>query len=150
MPVHWKWMGNKVSKAIRDALDEVLRETAEVVEDKAKMYCPVLGEKYLKGIAVSGKYKGKKWTARKPGALRDSIITKKSKYKKGGYIVRAGGRDTFYASYVDLGTYKMQGTAFLRKATKEAQPKFFSSLAEIDRLKVPEVPDEMATYYEGI
>ena len=146
MPVNWKWMGNKVSKAIRDALDEVLRETAKVVEDKAKMYCPVMGEKYRRGIPKGAK----SWAARKPGALRDSIIMKKSKYKKGGYIVRAGGKDTFYARFVELGTYKMQGRPFLRQATKEAQPKFFSSLAEINKLKVPEVPDEMATYYEGI
>lgn len=62
---------------------------------------------------------GKKWESRQPGRLRDSIrASVHMRHDRTAVIgfLEAGSEDAFYASYVELGTYKMNPKPFLRPA----------------------------------
>lgn len=82
----------KVDKAVNFAS----KKGAELVNVEAKRRCPV-GD-YERASAHIGD-----WKQRKKGSLRKSIKIKKSKYKNGGYLVTAGGYNTYYAVWVELG-----------------------------------------------
>lgn len=95
------WNSKKIIDEINAKKEIAAKKIAAQIKKSAQELCPV-GE-WERNVAAKGRYKGKSWTARKPGTLKKSIRYKKSKYKDGGCIVTAGGLDAFYASFVELG-----------------------------------------------
>lgn len=55
----------------------------------------------------------------KSGALKRSIIAKKSKFKGGGAIIKAGGGDEYYASFIEFGRKNAAAHPFLRPALEK-------------------------------
>ena len=88
-----KWDVRKCLKATDKTVDDKLEKCARSVQDTAKMICPV-----------------------KTGKARDSIKALKSKFTDGGYIVRGGGGDEYYFTYLELGSVNISPHAMLRKA----------------------------------
>lgn len=88
-----RWFPEKFLKEVDRVIGRNLQEVAEKVEADAKFLCPV-----------------------DSGDLKKSIKSYKSKYEDGGYIVWAGGGDEYYASFVELGTWKMDKKPFLNPA----------------------------------
>ena len=65
---------------------------------------------------------GDKWRSRTPGRLRASVRSSVYVRRDGSAILlflEAGDKDAFYASYVELGTYKMKPQPYLRPAFTE-------------------------------
>ena len=62
---------------------------------------------------------GKKWESREPGRLRKSIRASVYLMKERPGVIlflEAGDENSFYASFVEFGTYKMRPRPFLRQA----------------------------------
>ena len=130
MRVDWdsRTVISKVDKAVKAAS----KKGADLVALDAKHNCPVGEfEKSSKGgFALD-------WKQRKPGTLRDSIKVQKSRFKGGGYIVKAGGYMAYYAQWVELGAparsaeqwrtaghaYPVPRQPFLRPAANQNQRK---------------------------
>lgn len=73
--------------------------------------------------------------ARHPtGKLSSEIEIKKSKFPDGGYIVQAqgpGNYDKFYASFVELGTFKDEALPYLRPALHKNKAKILRRFKEM-------------------
>jgi hypothetical protein len=96
------WDARPYTAMVRRALDEVVREGALQTEEDAK--------RNLERMAPDSS-----------GTLASEIDIRASEYKDGGWLVEAQGRGNykkFYASFVELGTSKMEGLAYLRKALR--------------------------------
>jgi HK97 gp10 family phage protein len=108
-----KWDATAYLKEVRRALNEIVEYGAKMTEEDAK--------KNLERMAPNS-----------TGKLASQIDIKKSKFKDGGWVVEAQGagnydvvtsksgkiRRRYYASFVELGTSKMQGLGYLRKALR--------------------------------
>lgn len=101
-------------EAIRKAVDEGALASANFVKKKADQFVPV--GKIKRPLYVKGKYKGKSWTARRPGQLKRTGYVVKSKFKNGGAIVLYGSFNAFYAFMRHWGTVKIKGSQWLKKA----------------------------------
>jgi len=91
------WKPEQFKKAVGIGVDEILKEGAERILSDARANVPV-----------------------KTGTLQREIEVKVSKYD--GYIVQAQGPknyDRYYASFVELGTWKMKARPYLRPALKK-------------------------------
>jgi len=118
-----EWFGARIFKEVKDVVSGNEKSSAERIYRDAKKNCPV-GKWERTGTAQ------KTWKARKPGSLKNSIELHKSKFKDGGYIVGAGNRDVFYASFVELGVpaHGIPKKSFLRGALKREEGRFWRSL----------------------
>jgi HK97 gp10 family phage protein len=132
-----EWNDKEIITEITSKTEKLTEKAAKIVEAEAKRLCPV-GD-WEKGIAKTGKYAGRSWTARRPGKLRDAITAAKSKFKDGGWIVYvpAQGSDTYYVRWVELGAparsheqwrsaghkYPVPRQPFLRPALKKSKVK---------------------------
>jgi hypothetical protein len=110
------WNPEKFDQEFANASMVRLRKAAEVIAGKARSKCPV--GTISRPVAQKGKYAGKSWTARKPGALKKTIrvVEKHDQHGKpiaAGRDIRvyAGNYDVYYAKIVE---YKNK--AFLRPA----------------------------------
>lgn len=97
-----RWYGNERKSDIKNNAKDIIMEKGYFVEEQAKRLCPV-----------------------DTGTLRSSIHTKYNPVEVAVYIgtnkdamLKASqtGTVTFYAPYVEFGTYKMKPRPFLRPA----------------------------------
>ena len=91
-----EWNDTKLLNKVDDLIEESARSGAVKVAQAARSLAP--------------------WDS---GVLATSIKIEKSKFKDGGYMVVAQGPnnyDRFYATFVELGTYKTRPQPFLRPA----------------------------------
>ena len=95
-----KWNDKKFLKITMKEVDDKLEQCADNVRDDAKSICPV-----------------------KTGAARNSIEALKSKYKDGGYIIKGGGGDEYYFTYLELGSVRHTPVAPLRKSLQKNKRK---------------------------
>lgn len=125
------WDDNPFLAVINKNMAPKLRKSANIVANIARDNVPISDpgrerKRYARRKGKSdkkkrtGKYK-KSWQERKPGSLLKSIKVVKSKYKDGGYLVKVGGRDTYYWFFVEYGTSKMYPTWFMAKALRTAK-----------------------------
>ena len=123
-----EWFGQVNLNQVTAIVEWSEKASAERIEKEAIASCPV-GE-WERSVSGGPKHGGKSWTARKPGALRDSIKARKSKFKDGGWIVIAGNEDVFYASFVELGVpaHDIKKRPFMRRAKKNEEKKFYNYL----------------------
>ena len=104
------WNAEKVLKGVIAASMDRLEEIGKIIADKAKTLAPV-------GVDRAQYKTGKDWTARRAGALRDSIrVVRLHGDPKKNIRVYAGSRKVFYARFVERGTVKMRARPFLRPA----------------------------------
>ena len=97
-----QWDDRAFMREVQMALNEVVKDGAERTEEDAK--------RNLERAAPDS-----------TGTLASQIDVKASQYKDGGYLVEAQGRGNytkFYASFVELGTSKMEGLRYLRNALR--------------------------------
>jgi len=90
------WNDKEVLRVVDRELKEATKEGAEIVAASAQRRVPV-----------------------KTGDLKRSIKVKESKFEDGGHIVGAqfkGDYKKYYASFVELGTFKDRAQPFLRPA----------------------------------
>ena len=104
----FQWDEDKVLRVMEQVTDEILKDGAEDVLNEAKR------------LLTAG--------AKKPsGHLLREIGLVKSKYEGGGYFVIAQGKGhwtrPYHASFVELGTHKMDAIPFLRPAYKRHEKK---------------------------
>ena len=110
-----EWRGNHfVAEMNKLFSKEVEEKAAKNIASLAKSLCPV--GSINRRISAKGASKGKTWSSRTPGRLRESIKPYKSKYKDGGWIVHAGGFDPFYAWMVEYGVPGISPKPYLRPA----------------------------------
>ena len=109
-----KWYGQEVLKELAEMTEVEERAAAERIHKKVKKYVPVGGVK--RSVSRGGKYKGKTWTSRYPGRLKRSVKIRPGKY--GGWIVKAGDRNAYYAVFVEYGTVFTFNQKFGRKGEK--------------------------------
>ena len=121
-----KWNDAKLLKEFKAKKQVLEKNIANAVVDRAKARCPVGEYSWSKTSSRSGGY-----TQRVGGALRDSIGMRASKYKDGGYLVYAGGRDTYYASFVELGTSRQKGKGFMRGAAHAEKRAFANEVRKL-------------------
>jgi len=96
------WDARAYTREVEAALNEVVREGALRTEEDAK--------RNLERMAPDS-----------TGTLASQIAVKASQYKNGGWLVEAQGHGNytkFYASFVELGTSKMEGLRYLRNALR--------------------------------
>lgn len=97
------WKSKEFLKKVQSAVEVAAKEGAELVAEDAK------------NILMKN--------ARNPtGELASQIEIKTSRYKDGGYIVQAqgpGNYTKYRATFVELGTSKMQAIPYLRPALKK-------------------------------
>lgn len=97
------WKDKELIAAVKRELKEATKEGAEIVAESARRKVPV-----------------------KTGALRESIKVKASKFAGGGHIIEAQGKGDFqkyYASFVELGTFKDKAQPYLRPALHQNRTK---------------------------
>ena len=108
-----KWDARPYVDQVRKIIEDVIEEGAKATAEDAK--------RILERAAPDS-----------TGTLASQIDVKASKYKEGGYIVEAQGpgnyniittpggkvRRRYYASFVELGTSKMEGLGYLRKSLR--------------------------------
>jgi HK97 gp10 family phage protein len=93
MTVEVKFDLRQINQTIDDYLDINSHEIAKQIARDARQMVPV-----------------------DTGALKKSIMAKKSRFEGGGSIVRAGGKGARQAWLIEYGTKKMAKRAFLRPA----------------------------------
>ena len=98
------WYEGQVRRDVEQVVDKWADEYAKKIEGTARR---ILTQK-----------------AKKPtGHLAREIVVVKSKFKNGGYIVQAQGptrwSPPYHASFVELGTSKMEPMPYLRPAVKK-------------------------------
>ena len=94
-----EWLQKEFLEAVEQEASRVERNIAKLVESAAKAMVP-----------------------KQTGTLRREIDIKASKFKDGGYIVRAqgpGNYTRYYATFVEFGTYKDAAQPYLRPAVKK-------------------------------
>jgi hypothetical protein len=99
-----EWDARPYINEVREVLTEVVKDTAEYVEERAA--------RNLERLSPGS-----------TGHLASQVSIYKSEDGE-GYIVEAqagGSYQRYYASFVDLGTYKMPGNGFLRKALRSGK-----------------------------
>lgn len=113
---------------MRQAINEVVEAGAESTAEDAKRNL----ERNASNEALRSQLGRKHVAAKSTGTLASQIEVKASKFGDGGYIVEAQGagnydievsktgkvRRRYYASFVELGTSKMEGLGYLRKALR--------------------------------
>lgn len=125
---------------MENAVEDSSQETAKRIEKEAKRNCPVLPQDKQRAA------KGKSWTGRTSGKLRDAIKAAPSKYDDKNWIVFVPGQgsDTYYARWVELGAparkteqwhtagheYPVPRQPFLRPALMKEKAKFKSRLRQ--------------------
>jgi len=109
-----KWNDNPLLAEINKTMSPVLKKSADVLAGIAKDEVPV-------GKIDRAATKFASWKGRKGGSLKKSIKVVKSKFKDGGYLVKVGGRDTFYWFYVHYGTSTQYPTWFMWRALTKAK-----------------------------
>ena len=117
MEAKWRNMA-EVIKEIREPLHAVTRKGAEMIAKEARRNAPVGKDTWVSA--------GRSGGAMANSHLKDKIDVRKSKFKDGGYIITAhgsGNYDKFYASFVELGTYKMAAQPFMRPSIKRNRPR---------------------------
>jgi HK97 gp10 family phage protein len=100
--VRWRNV-NEVVAHVQDPLDEIAKQGAEDMANE------------MRRIVVKGE----------TGLLSEQITVEKSQFEHGGYLVIAqasGNYDTYYASFVEFGTDKMNAQPFMRPAIKKYRP----------------------------
>ena len=93
-----EWHDKELIKKVQHIADNIAEEGAKQVSADAK-----------KILMRAAKHP--------TGKLASEIEIKTSKFKDGGFIVQAqgpGNYDKFYATFVELGTHKMEAIPFLR------------------------------------
>lgn len=73
-------------------------------------------------IDAAGQAQQPGWTPRDTGALVDSITFEGAKKSGGGWIGSFGSYTINYAIYVEVGTWKMVGRFYLRRAADAVFP----------------------------
>lgn len=116
------WNPKRFDAELADVCMGRLRAAGEKLADIARDEVPV-GNIY-RPVYKSGKYAGKEWTAREPGALKSTIrvVEKWQTYstplaQNRNIRVYAGNKKVFYASIVE---YSVK--PFMRKAKRRALP----------------------------
>ena len=106
-----EWNDKEVVEKIKNAVAVACKDGAEKVARDAERLVP-----------------------KKSGGLARSIEVKESRFKDGGYLVTAqgpGNYDRFYATFVELGTFKDKPQPYLRPAlrkNKRAMQRAFENL----------------------
>lgn len=111
------WHDKKFTAEVQEVADEVAEEGADMVLNDAQQI-----------LMRDAKHP--------TGKLASEIEVKKSKFKDGGFIVIAqgpGNYDKFYATFVELGTHKMDAIPYLRPALHKNERKIQRMFK--DRLK---------------
>lgn len=108
------WDDRLFYKVVNKRMGTKLKKLANIVADDARGNVPI-------GDIERAATTFKSWAGRKPGNLLRSIQVRKSRFIDGGYIVRVGGRDTYYWFFVEYGTSKMRPYAFMRNAVKRSK-----------------------------
>ena len=102
----------EVEREIMDGLERV----GEKVASAAKQKVPV-------GVDRKPYGTGKEWTARRAGALRDSIrVVRLKGDPKMNIRVYAGSEKVYYGRFVEYGTVKMKARPFLRPSLNQFKP----------------------------
>ena len=110
----WNPQGPITAEIEKAAMDR-LERAGEVVAASARQKVPI-------GKARDPYKTGKEWTARKAGALRDSIrVTRLKDDAKQNIRVYAGNKEVYYARFVEYGTVKMKAKPYLRPALNGAK-----------------------------
>jgi hypothetical protein len=73
------------------------------------------------------------WTPRDTGTLANSITFEGVKRDGNGWLGSFGSYDVHYAIYVEIGTYKMAGRFYLRRAADAIFPTLPGRIAEMLR-----------------
>lgn len=97
------WQGAKVKRKVDMSMQRWAKRSAMMVANEARRNTPV-GRVFRSAGAGQ-----KQWQARTPGSARRSIKVKKSRFKNGGYLVYAGGYQTYYYRFLELGAPKHKG-----------------------------------------
>lgn len=151
MSVRMEFHTAEVLARVRAAAAQAVEIEAAKVAAEARRLCPVgtvtKGRRHYflskverlpdgsrrRSLVKSPDTRGTSWTARKPGTLRDSIISKVRwsttspgvcvGYVKAGYDRkhRDGDPNAFYAPFVEYGTRKMRAQPFMRPAGAKAR-----------------------------
>ena len=118
-----EWYGPLILKQVETIAEWSEKQSAERIAEDAIRNCPV-GEWERAGSVWSV------FKTNKPGSLRDSIKVRKSKYKDGGYVVSAGNKEVFYASFVEMGVpaHGILKRPFMRRAKKNEERRFLKQL----------------------
>ena len=95
-----EWNDREVLRNVKSIAEDVAEKGAEMTAQDARRLVPV-----------------------KTGALKESIEVHKSKFEDGGYVVSAGSKKLFYASFVELGTDNLTAKPFLRPALSKNKSK---------------------------
>ena len=117
------WRPSQYDGEFISASMERLKAAAEVVAESARQRCPV--GKISRPVYKSGKYAGRVWTARTPGALKKTIRVVEKYQQFSAEVaqfrnvrVYAGNYITFYAKIVEYA-----GKAFMRPALNSNRAK---------------------------
>jgi len=96
MSMKIEWHGLVKLAELAATMDAAAAEVADKVASDARALAPV-----------------------ESGALRNSIKASSSRFKGGGALVKAGGGDQYYATFIELGTRKKTAHPFLRPAMEK-------------------------------
>lgn len=99
------WDANPTLKQIDGEVTKRLATCARSVMGDAQRICPV-----------------------KTGKARESIKMFKSKFKDGGWVIRGGGGDTYYFTFLELGSVRHYPKAPLRTALQRNASKIKETL----------------------
>lgn len=106
------WHGDKILAKVREATR-------------------LAGDAVLIDATAQAKVPG--WTPRDTGALANSITYERMQRAGSGLVGSFGSYDVHYAIYVEVGTYKMAGHHYLRRARDAVFPSLPERVAEFYR-----------------
>ncbi len=98
-----EWNENRVKAAVDKNMGRWSKRSAMILANEARRQTRV-GR-----VFRSTKPNQKEWQGRSPGSAKRSIRVVKSKFKKGGYLVVAGGYKTYYYNWLEAGAPKHKG-----------------------------------------
>ena len=117
------WHPEVITAEIEKQAMDRLETAAGYLMGRARQLVPV-------GQDRPGTKGGKDWTARKAGALRDTIrvVRLKGDPKQNVRVYAGNTREVFYSHFVEYGTVKMKAKPFLRPALNEVKNRIKSIL----------------------
>jgi len=123
-----EWYADEVVREMKRMTRQEHRNSARRILQRARKFVPVGGQSNK-----IGRQRIRSWKSDNPGALKRSLVIRRSKFAEGGYVVLAGTEEkqATHAVFVEYGTIFTQnrkGYRFMKRAIAQEKAYFTRQL----------------------